>query len=258
MALQRQQRRALRIQLLSVRPDLDRPFGIGRGQLRAVAREGHRRDGRRVSGLMLCDRAACGRVENEQRPDSFAPTAIRWPSGVKRGGIATFHRHQSPLPAESLSSRSHPGGRSKQIGPCHRGRRRPASDHRQTKRTLFDVGRISDRRMRSPRRSRRSHHRILSSTMTNLSPSREKIRRRTASIRPNRSELLFARGGVKDVNLVAFGQRGQPSVGRQDADLSARARRAGRGGSLRLRAANPGPSASPGRSDPASPVDRPR
>ena len=34
-------------------------------------------------------------------------------------------------------------------------------------------------------------------------------------------ERLVARGGVKDVNLVPFGQRGQPAVGRQDADLGA-------------------------------------
>ena len=32
MALERQERRALRVQLLSVRPDLDRPLGVGRGQ----------------------------------------------------------------------------------------------------------------------------------------------------------------------------------------------------------------------------------
>ena len=32
---------------------------------------------------------------------------------------------------------------------------------------------------------------------------------------------LFARGRVKYVKLVPFGQRDQPSVGRQDADLSA-------------------------------------
>ena len=59
------------------------------------------------------------------------------------------------------------------------------------------------------------------------------------------------------MNLVPFGQRGQPSVGRQGRGPGRRGRRAGRGGSLRLRPANPGPSASPGRSDPASPVDRP-
>ena len=62
--------------------------------------------------------------------------------------------------------------------------------------------------------------------MTNLSPSREKIRRRNSGSRSLRvgridRELLMARGGVKDANLVPFGQRRQPAVGRQDADLSA-------------------------------------
>ena len=38
-------------------------------------------------------------------------------------------------------------------------------------------------------------------------------------------ERLFARGGVKEVNLVPFGQRGQPSLERQNANLSAWAAR---------------------------------
>ena len=67
---------------------------------------------------MLCDRAACGCVENEQRSGQLRadsdPLAIR----TQRGGTRAFHRDRSPLPAESLSSRSRPGGRSKTSWPC--------------------------------------------------------------------------------------------------------------------------------------------
>ena len=93
MALERHERRALRSELLRVLPDLDRPFGIRRGQFRAVAGEGHRRDGRRVSGHMLRDRAAGGCVENVQRSGQpmadSDPLAIRTQCGPSHRAIQT-------------------------------------------------------------------------------------------------------------------------------------------------------------------------
>ena len=95
MALERQQRRALRGQLLSVRPDLDRPFGIRRGQLRAVAGEGDRRDGRRVSGR---DAARSGglwrcRKLTTIRPGDSRQRSVGHPDSTRRH--STFHRYQT-------------------------------------------------------------------------------------------------------------------------------------------------------------------
>ena len=170
MALERQQRRALRVQLLSVRPDLDRPFGIRRGQLRAVAGEGHRRDGRRVSGPMLCDQAACGCVENDQRSGQTRadsdPLAIR----TQRGGT----RRSTEI--NVLCQRSH----------CLRGRVQAEDRKLAADGTVADDG----QRQTIGRQGETAstpieflidgcdhlaaaalHHRILSSTMTNRSPS---------------------------------------------------------------------------------------
>ncbi len=135
MALERHERRALRVQLPRIGPDLDRPLGIRRGQPGAVAGEGHRRDGRRVSGtdavrssgLWLC------RKPPRLPPAARRQRAVGHPESTRRH--ATLPRKPNVLsPAESLSSRPHPGGRSKSDRRGNRGRRRPASDHRQTRR----------------------------------------------------------------------------------------------------------------------------
>ena len=85
MALQRQDRHALRVQLPSVRPDLDRPFGIRRGQLRAVAREGHRRrwatrertHAVRSSGLWLCRKRTTFRTSSRRQRAVGHPESTR-------------------------------------------------------------------------------------------------------------------------------------------------------------------------------------
>ena len=136
-------------------------------------------------------------------------------------------RHVSvPVLCKVLRQRSHflrgrieAEGRNQMHRSC-RGRRRPASDHRRTRRDSAARSNFrSTDAITSPLTA--LNHRILSSTMTNLSPSREKIEAAVRSIGGIDLERLFARGGVKDVNLVPFGQRGQPAVGRQDAELSA-------------------------------------
>ena len=154
MALERQERRALRVQLLRVRPDLDRPFGIGRGQLRAVAGEGHRRDGRRVSGPCCAIKRPVAVSRTSKVPDSLAPTASRRPSGVERGGIQRStgakvlrqgsHRLRGRIEAED-------GGQLAGVTVAHDGQRQTIGRQGET----FDRDRISDRETRSLRRSRR-------------------------------------------------------------------------------------------------------
>ena len=97
MALERQRGGALRSQFLSVRPDLDRPFGIRRGQLAPSPEKVIAEIGRRVSGRMLRDRAACGCVVNGQRlrTATCRQRSAGHPDSTRRH--STFHSTRASL-----------------------------------------------------------------------------------------------------------------------------------------------------------------
>ncbi len=225
MALECHERRALPSELLRVLPDLDRPFGIGRGQFRAVAGEGYRPDGRRVSGLILRDQAACGCVENVQislhdMADS-EPLAIRTQRRPNQRAIET----------------SIPGQRSHLLRSFIQAEDREfcvmeaVADDRQRQ----TIGRQSQTASGAAMRLAAEfpidgcdHLALHGAQPPNLvvdddQPGAVRGEDETAEriIGGVNLASLIARGGVKYAHLAGFSQRGQPSVGRQDAELSA-------------------------------------